>query len=103
MRFFRISIFAGLLFFVSTCFAPAKMPDPVSPSPSKGVPIYLYHRFGHEITDSMTVSVARFESQLKKFKEDHCPVIPLRQLGASLLKKTASLPPRSAVIPGDDG
>jgi peptidoglycan/xylan/chitin deacetylase (PgdA/CDA1 family) len=47
--------------------------------------------------------VARFESQLKRFKEDHCPVIPLRQLVDSLLKKTASLPPRSVVITVDDG
>lgn len=103
MRFIGFSVFTALLFLVSTGLAPAKMPDPVSPSASKGVPIYLYHRFGHEITDSMTVSVARFESQLKKFKADHCPVIPLRQLVDSLLKKTASLPPRSTVITVDDG
>ena len=103
MRFLRVSLFAVLLFFVSTGLAAAKTSDPVSLSPSSGVPIYLYHRFDHEITDSMTVSVARFESQLKKFKEDNCPVIPLRQLVDSLLNKTASLPPRSVVITVDDG
>ena len=103
MRVLRISLFAGLLFFLSTDFAPAKTPEAVSPSPNNGVPIYLYHRFGHEITDSMTISVARFESQVKKFKEDNRPVIPLRQLVDSLLKKTGSLPPRSVVITVDDG
>ena len=103
MRLLRLSVFAGLFFFVSAGSSLGKMPDPVSPSPSKGVPIYLYHRFGHEITDSMTVSVTRFESQLKKFKEDNYQVIPLRQLVDSLLKKTNSLPPRSVVITVDDG
>ena len=47
----------------------------------------------------MTVSVARFESQLKKFKEGNSPVIPLRQLVDSLLKKTASLPPFGGNFP----
>jgi peptidoglycan/xylan/chitin deacetylase (PgdA/CDA1 family) len=103
MKFLHIPVFTALFFLVSTGFSPAKMPDLVSPSPSKGVPIYLYHRFGHEISDSMTVSMVRFESQLKKFREDNSPVIPLRQLVDFLLKKTASLPPRSVVITVDDG
>jgi peptidoglycan/xylan/chitin deacetylase (PgdA/CDA1 family) len=103
MRFFCVSVFACLFFFVSGGSSLAKMPESVPPSQSKGVPIYLYHRFGHEITDSMTVSVARFESQLKKFNEDNRRVIPLRQLVDSLLNKTASLPPRSVVITVDDG
>ena len=80
MRFFRVSVFACLFFFVSGGSSLAKMPESVPPSQSKGVPIYLYHRFGHEITDRMTVSVARFESQLKKLNEDNRRVIPLRQL-----------------------
>jgi len=103
MRFFHVFIFAGLFFFVTAGSCLAKMTESVSPSQSTGVPIYLYHRFGHEITDSMTISVARFESQLKKFKEENCPVIPLRQLVDSLLSKSATLPPRSVVITADDG
>jgi peptidoglycan/xylan/chitin deacetylase (PgdA/CDA1 family) len=49
------------------------------------------------------VSVARFESQLKKFREENRPVIPLRRLVDFLLGKTDSLPPRAAVLTADDG
>ncbi len=103
MRFLRFFVFTALVFLVSPGLAWTKMAAPVSPVPGKGVPIYLYHRFGHEITDNMTVSVSRFESQLKKFREDSRPVIPLRQLVDFLLKKTASIPPRAVVITVDDG
>ena len=103
MNFIRFFAFAAFFLIVSTGMAPGKMPDSVSPAAEKGVPIYLYHRFGHEITDSMTLSVTRFESQLKKFKEDSRPVIPLRQLVDSLLTKSAPPPPRAVVLTVDDG
>jgi peptidoglycan/xylan/chitin deacetylase (PgdA/CDA1 family) len=103
MIFIRFSVITALLFLVFTDSAPAQTPEPASPAPAKGVPIFLYHRFGHEISDSMTISVARFESQLKKFKEDNRPVIPLRRLVESLLTKAAPPPPRAVVLTVDDG
>lgn len=103
MIFLRFLMFAAWFWILSPGLTSAKMTEPVSSPPPKGVPIYLYHRFGHEITDSMTLSVTRFESQLKKFKEDNCQVISLRQLVDSLLTKTAPLPPRAVVLTVDDG
>jgi peptidoglycan/xylan/chitin deacetylase (PgdA/CDA1 family) len=96
--FFLISFF-----FTSIPLSPAKTEEKNSPLPSQSVPIYLYHRFGHEITDSMTVSVVRFESQLKHFREQNATIIPLRQLVNFLLKKGPSLPSRSVVLTVDDG
>jgi peptidoglycan/xylan/chitin deacetylase (PgdA/CDA1 family) len=51
----------------------------------------------------MTVTVARFESQLKHFREQNSTIIPLRQLVDFILKKTPALPPRSIVLTVDDG
>jgi peptidoglycan/xylan/chitin deacetylase (PgdA/CDA1 family) len=103
MNFILFSVFFAFFFLVSPGIAPGRAPDSASPANGKGVPIYLYHRFGYEITDSMTLAVTRFESQLKKFKEDNYSVIPLRQLVDSLLTKSAPLPPRAAVLTVDDG
>jgi peptidoglycan/xylan/chitin deacetylase (PgdA/CDA1 family) len=51
----------------------------------------------------MTLSVSRFESQLKKFKEENRTVVPLRQLVDSLPPKSAPLPARAVVLTVDDG
>jgi len=101
MKVFFSSLLAICFLLNFTGTLAAKIEDP--PAQGKGVPIYLYHRFGHEITDSMTVFVSRFESQLKHFQEQGITVIPLRQLIDSLLKKGPSLPPRSVVLTVDDG
>jgi peptidoglycan/xylan/chitin deacetylase (PgdA/CDA1 family) len=103
MKAIFASLLAGIFLLVSIGHSPAKVGDPIPSTQGKGVPIYLYHRFGHEITDSMTVMVSRFESQLKHFKEQNFSVIPLRQLVDSILKKSISLPPRSVVLTVDDG
>lgn len=103
MKAFCSFLFSVSIFLASTNLSPAKMEQTNSPLANKGVPIYLYHRFGHEITDTMTVNVARFESQLKHFREQNFTVIPLRQLVDSILKKSPSLPPRSVVLTVDDG
>ncbi len=98
------STFLAVFFIlILTGSSPAKMEETNSSARAKGVPIYLYHRFGHEITDSMTVMVARFESQLKHFQEQNYTVIPLRQLIDSILKKNTPMPPRPVVLTVDDG
>jgi len=67
------------------------------------VPILLYHRFGPVVTDSMTVTTALFESQLKYFKDNRYEVIPLRELVDYYLGKRQAPPPHSVVITADDG
>jgi peptidoglycan/xylan/chitin deacetylase (PgdA/CDA1 family) len=67
------------------------------------VPIFLYHRFGSVIADSMTVSTNVFESNLKYLKDNGYSVIPLRQLVNYYLRKGPPPPPRSVVITADDG
>jgi peptidoglycan/xylan/chitin deacetylase (PgdA/CDA1 family) len=72
-------------------------------SRAEAVPILLYHRFGAEVADSMTVTTAYFESQLKYFRDQGYTVIPLRELVDFHLGKRLSIPSRSLVITADDG
>jgi peptidoglycan/xylan/chitin deacetylase (PgdA/CDA1 family) len=67
------------------------------------VPILLYHRFSHAISDSMTMTPAVFESHLKYLKDNGYTVISLRQLVNYHLRNGPPLPPRSVVIVADDG
>jgi peptidoglycan/xylan/chitin deacetylase (PgdA/CDA1 family) len=72
-------------------------------SQAKGIPILLYHRFGPEVADSMTVTTTYFESQLKYFRDQGYTFIPLRQLVDYYLGKRGAIPPRTLVITADDG
>jgi peptidoglycan/xylan/chitin deacetylase (PgdA/CDA1 family) len=103
MKAFCSFLCAASFLLTSVTLSPAKMDETSSSPQSKGIPIFLYHRFGHEITDSMTVTVARFESQLRQIREQNSTVIPLRQLVDFILKKTPPLPPRAVVLTVDDG
>ena len=72
-------------------------------SRAEAVPILLYHRFGAEVADSMTVTTTYFESQLKYFRDQGYTVIPLRELVDFRLGKRPSIPSRALVITADDG
>ncbi|MEW5943936.1 MAG: polysaccharide deacetylase family protein [Pseudomonadota bacterium] len=73
------------------------------PGPCPQVPILDYHRFGPTVADSMTVTTAVFESQLKYLADNGFTVIPLRSLVDCLLGKALPPPPRSVVVTADDG
>ena len=66
------------------------------------VPVLVYHRFGPSVADSMTVTNAVFESQLKWLKANRYTVIPLRTLVNYLGGAGPPPPPRSVVITADD-
>ena len=68
-----------------------------------GIPILLYHRFGPVATDSMTVTTAVFESQLKYLSHHGYVVISLKQLVDHIRGKGDTLPSKSLVITADDG
>jgi peptidoglycan/xylan/chitin deacetylase (PgdA/CDA1 family) len=70
---------------------------------SAGIPILLYHRFGPIPADSMTVTTAAFEAQLKYLATNGYVAIPLRQLVDQRLGKGAPPPPKAVVITADDG
>ncbi len=70
---------------------------------SKDTPILLYHRFGPIAADSMTVTTAVLESQLKYLRDHGYEVIRLAQLVDCYLGKSQRLPSRSLVITVDDG
>jgi peptidoglycan/xylan/chitin deacetylase (PgdA/CDA1 family) len=67
------------------------------------VPILIYHRFGPVVADSMTVTTAVFESQLKYLRDNGYTVIPLRSLIDYFLGDAPPPPSRSVVITSDDG
>jgi peptidoglycan/xylan/chitin deacetylase (PgdA/CDA1 family) len=92
-----------LLFFA--CITSASAAPPVEHPQDRrpaGVPILLYHRFGSEVSDSMTVTSRVFESHLKYLKDNGYTVIPLRQLVDYYIKKGPFPPPKSVVIVEDD-
>lgn len=72
------------------------------PTADGGTPILLYHRFGPEVSDSMTVTTPVFESHLKYLMDNGYTVIPLRQLVDYFLGKGLMPPHRSVVIVVDD-
>jgi len=88
---------------LSAVSAGGELQGPNGKSRAEGVPILLYHRFGPEVADSMTVTTSYFASQLKYFKDQGHTVIPLRRLVDYLLGKGPSIPPRSLVVTADDG
>lgn len=67
------------------------------------VPVLVYHNFDPVKKGSMTLSTARFESQLIWIKHHGYTVIPMRQLIAYLQGKINTLPAKSVVITADDG
>ena len=67
------------------------------------IPILLYHRFGPEATDSMTIRTAVFESHLKFLDENGYKVVSLRQFMERHLNGGVFHAPRAVVITVDDG
>jgi len=61
-----------------------------------GIPVLVYHRFGPEVADSMTVTTPVFESHLKYLQENGYRVIPLRELLGNYLK--TGVPPDSRMV-----
>ena len=62
----------------------------------RGIPVLVYHRFGPEVADSMTVTTPVFESHLKYLQENRYRVIPLRELLGNYLKN--GVPPDSRMV-----
>ena len=78
--------------------------DPASaPDTSVRVPILVYHRFGPEVADSMTVRTRTVEAQLDLLARTGHPVIPLQWLIDYLQGHRPGLPAGAVVITVDDG
>jgi peptidoglycan/xylan/chitin deacetylase (PgdA/CDA1 family) len=94
-RITRLLIGIGLIFL---CFwgNPGLAEEQVS------VPVLVYHRFGPRVADSMTVTTAVFESQLKWLQANGYTVIPLRTLVDYLRGAGPAPPPKTVVITADD-
>jgi peptidoglycan/xylan/chitin deacetylase (PgdA/CDA1 family) len=67
------------------------------------VPVLVYHRFGPQVVDSMTVTTKVFAEQLQWLKDHHYTVIPLKTLVNYLRGQGPPPPPQSVVITADDG
>src|SRR5260221_13250541 len=70
---------------------------------SISIPILTYHNFDPSVPGSMTISMKKFEEQLKWLKENGYTIIPLKEVVSYLQGKRASLPAKSVVITADDG
>lgn len=67
------------------------------------ISILVYHRFGETVADSMTVTMERFESQIRYLRDNDHKIIPLRKLVEDRFKGNPSLPERAVVLAADDG
>ena len=74
-----------------------------SDSKSPQIPILVYHRFGPVAADSMTVTDAVFESQLRYIRENGYRFAPLRSVVEYVMGNGPPPPPHSVVITADDG
>lgn len=80
----------------------AQIDNPSTPT-DVDIPILVYHRFGPTAIDSMTVSFATFESQLRYISDHGYHVVPLQSAVEYLNGKAVGLPPNPIVITADDG
>jgi peptidoglycan/xylan/chitin deacetylase (PgdA/CDA1 family) len=71
--------------------------------PQVPLPILLYHRFGPEASDSMTIRTAFFESHLKYLDENSYKVVSLRRFVDRPINGGLPHSPRPVVITVDDG
>lgn len=83
-----------MLFMLSPLFA---LPQ------ERKIPILAYHRFGTEVSDSMTIKTAAFAQQMEWLKTNGYTVIPLDTAAGYLQGKVKSIPAKSVVITVDDG
>lgn len=72
-------------------------------SAASGFPILVYHRFGPQVADSMTIRTEAFESQLRLLQAAGYQVIPLRRFVDHLVLDAPPPPPCSLAITVDDG
>ena len=96
---FLLSLIRGLqalLMLLACCLwpgLPAWAADPASPSEAVvRVPILVYHRFGPEVADSMTVRTRTVAAQLDLLERTGHTVIPLQWLVDYLQGRRPSLP-----------
>ena len=68
----------------------------------RGIPVLVYHRFGPEVSDSMTVTTPVFESHLKYLQENGYRVIPLRELLDNYLRNGIPGDSRMVAMSADD-
>lgn len=102
-RLFVLVALGAVLFPLSTLAAPGAPAKTAVPAEAAAVPIFLYHRFGPTVADSMTVRTPVFEAHLQHLLENGYRVIPLRQVVDWRLGKGQAPPPKSVVIMADDG
>ncbi len=77
--------------------------NPAAADEQIGIPVLAYHRFGPTVADSMTVTTALFESQIKWLVANRYTVIPLQTLVDYVSGKGPAPAPKSVVITVDDG
>jgi peptidoglycan/xylan/chitin deacetylase (PgdA/CDA1 family) len=92
-----------LMLFLPVLFPLVAFADGVSPGSEKGISILVYHRFGPQVADSMMVTDAVFEAQLKYLQENGFKVVSLKELVEKYLVKGLLPNFRAVVITADDG
>jgi peptidoglycan/xylan/chitin deacetylase (PgdA/CDA1 family) len=92
-----------LFLFLAALFGSIAFADGVSPGSERGTPILVYHRFGPQVTDSMTVTDSVFEAQLKYLQINGYRFVFLRDLMDQFLNRGDPPNSRMVAITADDG
>jgi len=71
--------------------------------PAPGVPVLVYHRFGLQVTDSMTVRTARLREHIDVLRGEGCQIVSLHDVVAWHRGDIPDLPPRPVALSIDDG
>src|SRR4030067_131978 len=95
-----LSIFSFFLLMLLPLMA---IPGGVSPDTEKGTPILVYHRFGPQVVDSMTVTNYVFEAHLKYLQDNGYRVVPVREFLEQYFNKGVLSTSRMAAITADEG
>ncbi len=68
----------------------------------ESVTVFVYHRFGPTVADSMTVTTPVFEAQLKYLRDNGYVFLPLRDV-VNFVAGRGNVPARAVAITADDG
>lgn len=94
---------ASLFLFLAVLAASTAFSDGVSTEGEKGIPILVYHRFGHQAADGMTVTDSLFEAHLKYLQDNGYRFVLLRDLMDQFFIKGILPNSRMIAMSADDG
>ncbi|HSW68577.1 MAG TPA: polysaccharide deacetylase family protein [Gammaproteobacteria bacterium] len=77
--------------------------NPLFADNKANIPILCYHNLNPTVPGSMSMTPAKFESQIKWIKDNGFTIVPLKEVVEYLKNERGSLPEKAVAITVDDG